>query len=125
MSSFMWLGAAMLVAFPVVGAFVVMSWWAVADLRDWWRKREEAYCIEHDEEYEAPELPASRPSLGGYMRALTVVVLGGPILVVALVASDVGYASGVLAYCTVRAARELRKQLRAMKDRAADRVPTL
>lgn len=112
-------------AVPVVWAFAVMSWWAVADAREWWRDRMADYAADHDEEYDAPELPASRPSPGTHMRALTVAVSAGAILAVALTASDAVFAGGMMAHFAVRAGQELRKQLRAMRDRAADRVPTV
>lgn len=121
----MWQVTAVVVAVPVVWAFAVMCWWAVADLREWWWERLAAHAAEYDEDYVAPGLPASRPAVATYMRALTVAVAGGAVLAVALLAGDAAFVAGTVAYTAVRAGRELRAQLRALRDRAVDRVPTL
>lgn len=120
------LGVAIL-AGPALWAFTVTTWWAIADLRELWRERRAAAADEYDDEYEPPVLPASRPAVTTYLRALTVAVVVYPALSVVLLVSDVGpgFAAGTWLYLAVRAGRELRTQLSQMRDRAAERVPTL
>lgn len=121
----MWQLTLVLAGPPVAWALTVAAWWALADAREAWRDRLEAYADEHDEEYDAPELPASRPSLVTYLRALTLATGGSTVLMVALLGAGQPFKAGVFAWLTVSFARSLRTQLRVMRESAGHRVPTV
>lgn len=112
-------------AVPVLWATTVMSWWAIADVREKWRTIRERVAAEHDVGYEAPELPASRPPADRYMRALTVVVGCGPVLAVLNGVTGQWVLAVIMTWIAVSAAEELRTQLRRMRDEAVTKVPVI